>query len=234
MAAFGRPMAMHEKAQRADIVTETDRESERTIVARLRADFPDASFVAEESGLQRGSATERWIVDPIDGTTNFAHGYPIFSISIAYERDGVVTAGVIYAPALDEMFTATLGSGARCNGIPIAVSAVADIDSALTCTGFQPATADANIARFEAMSKRAQGVRRDGSAALDLAYVAAGRFDAFWESDLHAWDVAAGMLLVTEAGGRVTRIDGGPATLEGASLLASNARIHDDVLAALA
>jgi myo-inositol-1(or 4)-monophosphatase len=229
MASWGEAHEIREKEQRADIVTEVDRESEDVILARLRSDYPTATYVTEESGLHAGACGERWIVDPIDGTTNFAHGYPLFCVSIAFERDGELEAGVIFAPAVGELFTATRGGGAALNGRALRVSTIADVGDALVCTGFQPARVGRNLAHFRAMSNRAQAVRRDGSAALDLAYVACGRYDAFWEFDLHAWDVAAGTLLVREAGGMVTRVDGDPATLDGASILASNGRIHDAV-----
>ena len=226
-----RPHDISEKGRRADIVTEADRASEAAIVARLRADYPDAAIVTEESGLLAGSAHERWIVDPIDGTTNYAHGYPIFCISIAYERNGELEAAAIYAPAMNELFLARSGSGATLNGKPIAVSTIPTLGAALTCTGFHPADYERNATHFGAVSARAQAVRRDGSAALDLAYVACGRFDGFWEFDLHAWDVAAGMLLIREAGGRLSAIDGGLA--QAGSILASNGRIHDELLGVL-
>ncbi len=229
MASWGDAHDIREKGQRADIVTEVDRASEDAILARLRAEYPAATYVTEESGLHAGASGERWIVDPIDGTTNFAHGYPLFCISIAYERNGELEAGVIFAPAVGELFTATRGGGAALNGRTLRVSTIADVGNALVCTGFQPAHVGRNLAHFRAMSDRTQAVRRDGSAALDLAYVACGRYDAFWELDLHAWDVAAGTLLVREAGGAVTRIDGAPAALDGASILASNGRVHDAV-----
>jgi myo-inositol-1(or 4)-monophosphatase len=233
MAGFRGPHEVSEKGRRADIVTEVDRASEAAIVTCLRASYPDATIVAEEAGLMSGRDDERWLVDPIDGTTNYAHGYPIFCISIAYERHGELQAAAIYAPAMNELFLATRGGGATLNGAPIAVSHVDSLGSALICTGFHPADFDRNGSSFRAVSNRAQGVRRDGSAALDLAYVAAGRFDGFWEYDLHAWDVAAGTLLVREAGGRVDRIDGGAASLDAGSILASNGRIHDELHAVL-
>jgi myo-inositol-1(or 4)-monophosphatase len=234
MRSWGRPLEIAEKSARADIVTDVDRACEDAIVAGLRRDFPDAGFVTEESGRHPGSADESWIVDPIDGTTNFAHGYPLFCISIAYQRSNRVDAGVIYAPALDETFTARRGAGALRNGKPIAVSKITSLGRALTCTGFRPWDFERNAAYFRAVSARAQGVRRDGSAALDLAYVACGRFDGFWEWDLNAWDVAAGTLLIEESGGEVTQIDGSPATLDARSILASNGRIHRELAATLA
>jgi myo-inositol-1(or 4)-monophosphatase len=227
------PREIAEKGRRADLVTDADRASEALIVARLRAEFPNASILAEESGEHRGTSRERWIVDPLDGTTNFAHGYPLFCVSIAYERDGALIAGVIFAPATNECFAAELGSGARRNDRPIAVSRVERLADALTCTGFHPADFARNAEHFRSVSLRAQAVRRDGSAALDLAYLACGRFDGFWEFDLSPWDVAAGTLIALEAGATVTRIDGAPAALDARSILATNARIHAELLETL-
>jgi myo-inositol-1(or 4)-monophosphatase len=229
MRGWGRPGKISEKSGRADIVTDVDRACEAAILRRLRADYPRATFATEESGLHEGSSDDCFIVDPIDGTTNFAHGYPLFCISIAYERAGAIEAGVIYAPALDELFTARRGRSALRNHEAIHVSTIARVADALTCTGFRPADFERNAAYFRAVSARAQGVRRDGSAALDLAYVACGRFDGFWEWDLNAWDVAAGTLLIEESGGQVTRIDGTRASLDARSILATNGRVHEEL-----
>ena len=220
------PREIAEKSRRADLVTDADRASEAIVVERLRKDFPSATILAEESGLHRGTGDERWIVDPLDGTTNFAHGYPLFCVSIAYERAGELIAGVVYAPALGECFAAERGSGARSGDRKISVSNVEKTGDAMVATGFHPADFERNAALFRAASARAQAVRRDGSAALDLAYVACGRFDGFWEFDLSPWDVAAGTLLVREAGGTVTRIDGSPGDVDARSILATNGRIH--------
>lgn len=220
------PLEIAEKGRRADLVTIADRASERVILSCLRAAFPNASVLAEESGSYQGTSDERWIVDPLDGTTNYAHGYPIYSISIAFERAGELIAGVVLAPALNECFAAEKGGGARRNDAPMRVSTIGSIGDALTCTGFHPADFERNGAYFGRMSHHAQAVRRDGSAALDLAFTAAGRFDGFWEWDLAPWDVAAGTLLVREAGGAVTRIDGGDASVDARSILATNGRIH--------
>jgi myo-inositol-1(or 4)-monophosphatase len=224
-----RPLETHEKGLRGDLVTAADRASEALIVARLRAAFPHATILGEEGGASAGSSDERWIVDPLDGTTNYAHGYPFYSISIAFERAGEVTAGAVVAPALGECYSAQRGAGATCNGRRLAVSAVPTVSEALVCTGFMPARFERNGENFARVSRVAQAVRRDGSAALDLAYVAAGRFDAFWEFDLHAWDVAAGALLVREAGGTVSAVDGGPFALDGGSVLATNGRVHGEL-----
>jgi myo-inositol-1(or 4)-monophosphatase len=228
------PREIAEKSRRADIVTDADRASEALIVARLRAEFPGATIFAEESGMHAGTSDERWIVDPLDGTTNFAHGYPLFCVSIAYERAGELIAGVVYAPAMNECFAAGRGSGARLNDETISVSRIDRLADAMVCTGFHPADFERNAACFRAASYRAQAVRRDGAAALDLAYLACGRFDGFWEFDLHPWDVAAGTLLVREAGGVVTQTDGMPARVDAPSILGTNGRIHPELVEVLA
>lgn len=229
LAHLAMPLEIQEKGRRADLVTAADRASEAIVVERLRAAFPSATMLAEESGTSAGTSDERWIVDPLDGTTNFAHGYPIFCVSIGYERAGEIVAACVYAPALGECFAAERGAGATRNGERIAVSRIAHLGDAMTCTGFHPADYARNGRFFEAVSNRAQAVRRDGSAALDLAYTACGRFDGFWEFDLSPWDVAAGWLLVTEAGGCVTRIDGGAHAVDARSILATNGRIHEEL-----
>ena len=223
------PREIADKGERANLVTDADRASEKLIVERLRREYPNATILAEESGMHRGSDDERWIVDPLDGTTNFAHAYPLFCISIAYERRGELVAGVIHAPAMRETFAAEAGGGARLNGEPIAVSAIERVRDAMVCTGFHPSNYPRNGPYFATASQYAQAVRRDGAAALDLAYVACGRFDGFWEWDLSPWDVAAGTVIVREAGGSVTRIDGGPPAVDARSILASNGRIHDEL-----
>ncbi|HEY1976839.1 MAG TPA: inositol monophosphatase family protein [Candidatus Baltobacteraceae bacterium] len=231
---LNRPREIAEKSRRADLVTDADGASERIIVARLRAAYPAATILAEESGRHEGAPDERWIVDPLDGTTNFAHAYPLFCISIAYERGGELIAGVVHAPAMGETFAAQRGAGATFNGRAVTVSGIERVGDAMTCTGFHPADYDRNAACFAAASRRTQAVRRDGAAALDLAYVACGRYDGFWEFDLSPWDVAAGTLLVREAGGTVTRIDGSPAALDARSILATNGRIHEELHGVLA
>jgi len=224
----GASLDVREK-QPGDLVTRADRESEALVVGRLRAAFPRASLLAEESGAHPGDAGERWIVDPLDGTTNFAHGYPFYSVSIAYEREGEVVAGVVHAPALGETFVAARGSGTTRNGTPVRVSATAQLRDALVCTGFIPSRYERNGANFARLSRVARGVRRDGSAALDLANVACGRFDAFWEYDLRPWDVAAGALLVREAGGAVTATDGAPFDVAAGSIAATNGATHGEL-----
>ena len=216
-----------------DLVTEADRASEAAIVAAVREAFPAAAILGEEGGVYAGTSDERFIVDPLDGTTNYAHRYPLFCVSIAYERAGVLEAAAIDAPLMGLRFAARRGGGATLNGAPIRVSTTPEVRAALICTGFNPADYDRNGRYFAAMSRRAQGVRRDGSAALDLAFVSAGRFDGFWEWDLKPWDIAAGALLIREAGGSVTAIDGTPLDLAGGSVAASNGRLHAELCAAL-
>ncbi|MBD5634951.1 MAG: inositol monophosphatase [Candidatus Eremiobacteraeota bacterium] len=227
------PLDTREKGTRGALVTASDRASEALIVERILAAYPNSAILGEEGGVRSGTSDERWIVDPLDGTTNYAHGYPMYCVSIAYERAGDVLAGAIYAPVFDEMFAAEKGAGATCNGAPIRISAPARLHDALVCTGFIPARYERNGENFARLSHLAQAVRRDGSAALDIAYVACGRFEAFWEFDLKAWDVAAGALIVREAGGTVTAIDGSPYVVDAGSLLASNGRVHGEMLEAL-
>jgi myo-inositol-1(or 4)-monophosphatase len=223
-----RPREIAEKRLH-DLVTDADHASEALIVERIRAAFPGAAILGEESGTHAGSGDERFIVDPLDGTTNYAHRYPLFCVAIAYERGGVLEAGAVYAPLLDELYAARRGGGATCNGTTIGVSAIERVREAMVCTGFNPAGYRRNARHFAALSDMAQAVRRDGSAALDLAFVAMGRYDAFWEWDLKPWDVAAGSLLVEESGGRVGAILGGPLDLSSGSILASNGTIHREM-----
>ncbi|MBV8749509.1 MAG: inositol monophosphatase [Candidatus Eremiobacteraeota bacterium] len=218
-----------EEKHRHDLVTDADRASEALIVERIRAAFPSAAILGEESGAHAGSGDERFIVDPLDGTTNYAHRYPLFCVSIAYERAGVIEAGAVFAPVLDRLYTARRGGGAHCNGAPVRVSTTARVQDALVCTGFNPASYARNARYFGALSNAAQAVRRDGSAALDLAFVADGTFDAFWEWDLKPWDVAAGSLLIEEAGGRTGGVIGGALDIANGSILGSNGVIHAEM-----
>lgn len=220
-----------------NIVTEMDQRSEALIVARLLDAFPDHAVLAEEGGATTGPSEYRWHIDPLDGTTNYAHGLPIFAVSIALERAGVIELGVAYDPNHDECFVAERGKGATLNGEPIHVSACATLDESLLVTGFPydiRTTTATNLPEYAALSLRAQAVRRLGSAVLDLCYVASGRLDAFWELSLGPWDMAAGGLLVQEAAGRVTNVHGGPWRLEGPGILASNGHVHQAVLKGLA
>jgi myo-inositol-1(or 4)-monophosphatase len=221
---------------RVDLVTEADRASEALLVERLSRLLPEASVLAEEgSGIDRGSAT-RWIVDPLDGTTNFAHAYPIFCVSIALERDGDLLLAVVHDPTRKDFFTAVRGGGANLAGRRIRVSRTRRLDRSLLVTGFPydvQTNPRNNLPQFARFLKTSRAVRRDGSAALNLAYVAAGRFDGFWEEGLAPWDIAAGILLIEEAGGRTSDYRGGPFDLDGGNLVATNGRIHAALLEAL-
>ena len=220
-----------------NLVTEVDKESERLIVTHLLSRFPGHDIVAEESVYPQSGSPFRWIIDPVDGTTNYAHGFPWFCASIGLEQDGELVAGVIYNPVYDELFTATKGSGAYLNGNRLSVSSRTPLRNSLLGTGFpyDCATDPANnFASFIAFQKSARGIRRAGAAALDLAYVAAGRLDGFWEMKLKPWDVAAGVLLVREAGGVVTTFDGSAYDIFNGRILASNGLIHGEMVAMLA
>jgi myo-inositol-1(or 4)-monophosphatase len=227
-----------ERKGRIDLVTEFDRRSERFILERIAERHPGHGVLAEESGAHRadGSLT-RWIVDPLDGTTNFAHNYPFFAVSIAVEHAGELVAGVVFDPVRDEMFSAARGEGARLNGAPIEVSRIPRLDQALLVTGFPYDVREHPeliLPHFHAFLVRAQGVRRDGSAALNLCYLACGRFDGFWERNLAPWDMAAGVMIVREAGGRATDYAGGALRLDGRQILATNGALHDEMMAVLA
>jgi myo-inositol-1(or 4)-monophosphatase len=235
---FGRALQVTSKGD-IDIVTEADLASERLIVERIQSYHPRHSILTEEAGdvvaVGDQRAEYKWIVDPLDGTTNYAHGYPCFCVSIALEHDGRVVAGVVYDPLRDELFAAERGEGATLNGRRIRVSDTQELGGALLCTGFPYDVRErGDFARhFRQFIMRAQSVRRDGAAALDLAYVAAGRFDGFYEEGLRPWDVAAGVLLVEEAGGRVTHYDGARFDIYSQLIAASNGLIHDSMLEVL-
>jgi myo-inositol-1(or 4)-monophosphatase len=230
---FDRPKKISYKGE-VDIVTESDKRSEEIIVARIREHFPGHAIIAEEGGgasAARAGAKYCWHVDPLDGTTNFAHGYPCFAVSIGLSEDGEPIAGVVFNPVSGEFFSAARGEGAFLNEQPIRVSSVEKLATSLVATGFptHQRKRSANMNYYWEFTLRSHGVRRDGSAALDLCSVACGRFDAYWEFRLNSWDTAAGVLLVREAGGIVTAIDGGPYRLGGPTLLASNGLIHDEM-----
>jgi myo-inositol-1(or 4)-monophosphatase len=224
-----------------DLVTEADRSSEKLIVERLKATFPSHGVYGEE-GTRSGLESEyRWYVDPLDGTTNFAHGFPAFCVilglehramGLAPEADGELVAGAIYDPLRDEMFSAERGKGSYLNGQRIHVSKTASLQESLTGTGFpsQKRHASPNVHFYQEMTLRSHGVRRAGSAGLDLAYVASGRLDGFWEFNLNPWDTSAGVLLVTEAGGTVTHFDGGVFTLDSREVLATNGLIDGEIV----
>ena len=217
-----------------DLVTEADRTSEKLIVERLRTHFPSHSIVAEEGGGVTNSSEYRWYVDPLDGTTNFAHGFPVFNVTLGQERSGEMIAGVVYDPTRNEMFTTEKGSGAWLNNRRIRVSSPSRLEDSLVATGFPSIKRhkNVNVHFYYQLAMLSHGVRRAGAAALDLAYVASGRLDAFWEFGLNPWDMAAGILLVAEAGGRVSDMKGEPAIMRGPHLLVDNGRIHDQIIAA--
>jgi len=221
---------------RADMVTNVDRGSEAIILDCIRKDWPEHAVLAEETGTNQLQSDWRWIIDPIDGTTNFVHGYPFFCVSIALQYRHQTEIAVVYDPVHDEMFTALRGHGACLNGTPLHVSQTADLSGSLLATGVPYELGDRwhrSMDYFKLFYYQTHGVRRDGAAALDLCYVAAGRFDGFWEFDLKSWDVAAGMLLVTEAGGKVTDFAGKVADIGGREVVASNGVIHARMLEVL-
>ena len=215
-----------------DLVTETDRASERLIVDRLHAHFPSHAIVAEEGSREAGSSEYRWYVDPLDGTTNFAHGFPVFNVTMGLEKAGQLLAGVIVDPTRDEVFTAEAGGGAWLNGRRIHVSKTARINDSLGGTGFpsRKRHQNVNVHFYYQVAMLSHGVRRAGAAALDLAYVACGRLDLFWEFTLNPWDMAAGVLLVREAGGEVTDMRGGDFSLHSPHVLADNRLVHDETV----
>jgi myo-inositol-1(or 4)-monophosphatase len=220
-----------------DLVTEADRASEALILERLRAAYPDHAILAEESGAHQQAGPCTWIVDPLDGTTNFAHGFPHFSVTLALQIEDAIEIGVTYDPLRDELFTARRGQGAWLNDRAIRVSTTPRLDRALLCTGFpydRRTNPLNNTQQFVDFLLRAQGVSRVGSAALDLAYVACGRIDGFWEFRLNAWDIAAGILLAQEAGGRVTEPDGTPVHQWTGRIVASNGLFHAEMIDVLA
>jgi myo-inositol-1(or 4)-monophosphatase len=225
------------KGAPTNLVTEMDARAETLILGKVRARFPDDAILSEEMGAARGRSGRRWIVDPLDGTTNYAHGIPLFAVSIALEVAGRVQLGVVYDPNHEELYVAERGAGALVNDRKLAVSTTATLNESLLCSGFPyniRETPDNNLAEYAAFSLRAQGVRRMGSAVLYLAWLAAGRFDGYWELRTGPWDVAAGGLIVEEAGGRLTALDGGPLDLDRPAVVASNGRIHDEMLKVLA
>src|SRR5947209_2040075 len=230
MARFGQDFVIDKKGT-IDLVTEVDVEVERRFRALIGERFPDHQILAEEmGGASQVPAGPCWVFDPIDGTTNFAHGLPIFCASLALEFDGAPDVAAIFDPTRKELFTAERGGGAFLNGIPIRVSAAATLVDAMLVTGFPydvHARVDELVGLFGAFIGRARAVRRLGSAAIDLCYVAAGRLDGFWESDLKPWDIAGGSLIVQEAGGRVTDMEGAPFSSRGNQVLATNGLIHD-------
>ena len=221
-----------EKKGAIDLVTEADGASEKAIIEVIRSAFPDHTILAEESGLTIGTDPHEWIIDPLDGTTNYAHNLPEFTVSIAFAYEAKVALGLILSPVLGEIFCATRGRGAELNGRAIRVSGIKTVRDSLLVTGFpydlQPVICPL-MGRFERCLSAAQGVRRLGSAALDLCYVACGRFDGFWEQNLHPWDTAAGWIIVEEAGGQVTDFSNGDYGIDKKEILATNGLIHQEM-----
>ena len=215
-----------------DLVTEADRASEQLILERLRSHYPSHGVVAEETGAHSGDSDYRWYVDPLDGTTNFAHGLPVFNVTLALERAGELITGVIFDPVRNELFTAERGAGAYLNGQRIRVSKARCLLESLVATGFpsRKRHENVNVHFYYQLAMLSHGVRRAGSAALDLANVACGRLDAFWEFGLSPWDMAAGILIIQEAGGARSDMKGGPVNLRGPHLLTDNGIIHAEIL----
>ena len=228
---FTQPLEITYK-RRSDLVTVADRRSEALITGRLRERFPDHAIVAEEGGNHLSSSAYCWYVDPLDGTTNYAHGFPVYCVSLGLAYRGEVIAGVVYDPTRNDTYTAERHAGAYLNGQRLHVSRTEKLSESLVATGFPPFATnhDLNIQFYFRFTGLSHGIRRAGSAALDLCCVAAGRFDGFWELKLNPWDKAAGTLLVTEAGGRVTDVRGGTFNLLGDDVCASNGLVHDQML----
>ena len=225
------------KGEERNLVSEIDRTSEQKIIGIIRQHYPGHAILAEESGASSTTSDYKWVIDPLDGTTNFLHGVPVFCVTIAIEHKGQVVAGVVYDPNLDELFTAERGSGAYCNGRRLKVSQASELINSLLVTGFPYDIAqnpDNAAGHFVNFLMEAQGIRRLGSAALDLSYVAAGRFDGFWEVNLHPWDMAAGLLFVQEAGGKTSDFRGGASSIYTRQVLATNGRIHEAMQTILA
>lgn len=216
----------------ADLVTIADRQSEALILERIRKHYPNHDVMGEEGTRIDSGSPFKWYVDPLDGTTNFAHGFPVFAVSLAVEHHGRRAAGVVFDPTRGEMFSAAAGHGAHLNGLPIRVSATSRLAECLVGTGFpsHKRHQNPNIYFYHQITLRTHGVRRAGSAALDLCNVACGRFDAFWEFNLNPWDTAAGVLIAEEAGARVTNFSGGPFERDSRETLASNGLVHDALL----
>lgn len=234
-ARYGQQVEVRHKGP-VDLVTDVDRHCEDAILETLRSRAPGHDIVTEETQLAKTGSRFCWFVDPLDGTTNFAHGYPCFCASVALAQDGVVVAGAVYEPLREELFTAERGAGSHLNGRRLRVSDTQELHSALLVTGFPydiHEKLSARLRYFNLFIRHARAIRRDGAAALDLSFVAASRFDAFFEESLQPWDVLAGGLIIEEAGGRVSDFDGGSIGLQGAQVLASNGRLHEAMLALL-
>lgn len=233
---FGRKINISLKGD-INLVTEADLASEKLIIERIKSYYPKHSILAEESGnaVVSGDSSWKWIIDPLDGTTNFAHGYPCFCVTLALEHEGKIVLGVTFDPTRNELFATERGQGATLNNKPIRVSETEKLGDALLVTGFpynfkQKDNFARSLTNFLLQSR---GVRRDGSAAIDMAYVACGRFDGFWEEGLNPWDVAAGVLMIEEAGGRISYYDGSPFSVYAPPICASNGLIHEEMLQVL-
>jgi len=237
-AHIGKLKEISHKGGINNLVTDVDKASEKMIVERITGRFPDHSILAEEGGRRAGTGNGgfQWVIDPLDGTVNYAHGFPFFCVSIALAHKGDVTLGVVFDPVRDELFTAEKAKGAFLNGEKIGTSGTKELQSSLIATGFAYNVEEkvANADHFRIMLTRAQAVRRAGSAALDLCYVACGRLDGFWEFGLSPWDTAAGQLVVREAGGEVTLLNGGEFDISKKEIAATNGAIHQEMLSSLA
>ena len=229
----GKISEINEKGSFTNLVTDIDKGSEAMIKEFVQKNFPDHGILAEESGASSPTSEYRWIIDPLDGTTNFTHAFPVYCVSIAVEQKGEVIAGAVYDPNFDELFSAEKGSGAYLNGRKLQVTAAAKLEKSMLATGF-PYDVRNNpfncVQHFEEFLVKTQAVRRLGSAALDICYVAAGRLDGFWEVNLHPWDTAAAVLITTEAGGRVTGFKGEKYSIYQRDIVLSNGMIHDEML----
>jgi myo-inositol-1(or 4)-monophosphatase len=232
---FGRKNQVRKKGN-IDLVTEADLKSEQKIIETITRPFPNDSILSEETGAHQHLPNRVWLIDPLDGTTNFAHAFPFFGVSIAFEVEGRVVLGIVYNPCMNEWFEAVRGGGAFLNRQKVGVSRTQNLMESLLATGFPydvHENPDGVVARFKTMLTHSQGVRRPGSAALDLCYVACGRVDGYWEERLHPWDTAAGLVIVEEAGGKVTDYTGSDYTPYSRTILASNGLIHEEMIQAL-
>jgi len=230
---FGKQFTVEFKTNSSNLVTEIDKKAEAAIIKFINKEYPGHNILAEESGVQPGNSNYTWVIDPLDGTTNFAHGLPIFSVSIGIQKDGKTIIGVIYDVMNNRMYSAELGSGAYGNGQKLGVSRNSNLEHSLLVTGFPydiKNNPNRTIEKFNAFLLQARGVRRLGSAAIDFCYIGAGVFDGYWEVHLNPWDVCAGILIVEEAGGKVTKFDGKICDIHSKQFLASNGKIHDAMI----
>ena len=235
LSHFGRISEINKKGA-IDLVTKADIGSEKAIIETILAKFPDHTILAEESGINKGKADCKWIIDPLDGTTNFAHQLSFFSISIAFVLNGNIVLGIVLNPVTNELFTAIIGKGAALNGRPIHVSSSTKVSESLLVTGFPydfKTILEPLLTRFASCLKASRGVRRLGSAALDLCFVACGRFGGFWEQNLQPWDTATGVLIASEAGSVITDFSNHPFTIDKKEILTTNGKIHKEMLALL-